>query len=62
VAAGPTGTPSKMTASTTNEPASGFNDEVYGGEHSRTHPLHRDEEPAVSGWGGDEDEDGMGML
>ncbi|KAI0296585.1 hypothetical protein BC826DRAFT_1003763 [Russula brevipes] len=32
------------------------------GQHSGVHSLHHDEEPAVSGWGGDEDEDGMGML
>jgi len=37
------------------------NDQEYGREHSGIHTLN-DEEPAVSGWGGDVDEDGMGML
>ena len=35
--------------------------EEYGREHSGIHSLN-DEEPAVSGWGGYEEEDGMGML
>ncbi|KAI0271515.1 hypothetical protein BC834DRAFT_859977 [Gloeopeniophorella convolvens] len=35
-----------------------------GDEYGREQVMHspREEEPAVSGWGGDEDEDGMGML
>jgi hypothetical protein len=37
------------------------NGEEYGREPSGVHTLN-DEEPAVSGWGGDEEEDGMGML
>ncbi|KAH9049466.1 hypothetical protein EDB84DRAFT_1037590 [Lactarius hengduanensis] len=37
------------------------NDEGYGREQPTIHTLN-DEEPAVSGWGGDEEEDGMGML
>ena len=43
-------------------PLSEFREVTYGREQrSGVHSLH-DEEPAVSGWGGDEDEDGMGML
>jgi len=43
-------------------PLSGLSEETYGREqHSGVHSLH-DDEPAVSGWGGDVDEDGMGML
>ena len=39
-----------------------FSEETYGREQrSGVHSLH-DDEPAVSGWGGDVDEDGMGML
>jgi hypothetical protein len=39
-----------------------FGQEDYGREqHPGVHSLH-DAEPAVSGWGGDEYEDGMGML
>ncbi|KAI0307595.1 hypothetical protein B0F90DRAFT_1675092 [Multifurca ochricompacta] len=41
--------------------SSGLNDEEYGHVRSSMPSLH-DEEPAVNGWGGDEDEDGMGML
>lgn len=37
-----------------------FGNDEYGREHSSIDALN-DEEPAVSGWGGDE-EDGMGML
>lgn len=37
------------------------NDEAYNRDHSSLHTLN-DEEPAVSGWGSYEDEDGMGML
>jgi len=55
--AGATATPSKTTT-LSDAPASEFNDEVFGREPSSVH----DEEPAVSGWGGYEDEDGMGML
>jgi hypothetical protein len=61
--AGVTATSSKTSTSITtlpDGPASEFNDE-YGREHSSMHSLHNDEEPAVIGWGGDE-EDGMGML
>jgi hypothetical protein len=39
-----------------------FNEDDYGREHAGRHSLHHDEEPAVIGWGGYEDEDGMGML
>jgi len=47
---------------TSGAPSTQFGEEAYGREkHSGVHsPL--DFEPAVSGWGGDEDEDGMGML
>jgi hypothetical protein len=39
-----------------------FSEQTYGRDrHSGVHSLH-DDEPAVIGWGGDEDEDGMGML
>lgn len=42
-------------------PLSEFSEETYGREQrSGVHSLH-DDEPAVIGWGGD-DEDGMGML
>jgi RNA-binding protein 26 len=58
-AAGATATPSKTTTRS-DAPASEFNEE-YGREPLSVHSLH-DEEPAVIGWGGDEDEDGMGML
>lgn len=37
------------------------NDEAYSRDHSSLHTPN-DEEPAVSGWGSYEDEDGMGML
>ena len=37
-------------------PTPEFSGEAYGREQPH------DEEPAVSGWGGYEDEDGMGML
>ncbi|KAH9057000.1 hypothetical protein EDB87DRAFT_1633641 [Lactarius vividus] len=52
-AAGATTAPPKATPDLSN-------DEEYGREQSTIHTLN-DEEPAVSGWGGDE-EDGMGML
>jgi len=59
--------PSKAGTTTTTTtvsgaPSSGLSEETYGREqHSGVQSL-QDDEPAVSGWGGDEDEDGMGML
>jgi len=56
---GPSGatpaTPSKV-ATPSVAPTSEFGERVYGREQLP------EEEPAVSGWGGDEYEDGMGML
>ena len=53
-AAGVATAPSKTTPDLSNN-------EEYGREQPSIHALN-DEEPAVSGWGGDEEEDGMGML
>lgn len=55
-------TPSKAGTTKVSGAPSEFSEEAYGREQrSGVHSLH-DDEPAVIGWGGDEDEDGMGML
>jgi len=63
VVTGPTpATPSKSGTTLFGAPSSQFGEETYDrGQHSGILSPH-DDEPAVSGWGGDEDEDGMGML
>lgn len=65
---GATGTtataPSKAAGSTTlsGAPTSEFSEDAYGRERHPGVLSPHDDEPAVSGWGGYEDEDGMGML
>ncbi|KAI9512644.1 hypothetical protein F5148DRAFT_992132 [Russula earlei] len=54
-------TPSKSTT-LPGAPTSEYVEEEYSREHYPVAHLVHEEEPAVSGWGGDEDEDGMGML
>jgi hypothetical protein len=50
-----------MTQSGASAPEFGQEEYGRGKQPGGVHSLH-DEEPAISGWGGDEDEDGMGML
>jgi len=54
-AGGPTAAPQSEATTLPGASTSEFGQEEYG------HEQHH-EEPAVIGWGGDEDEDGMGML
>jgi RNA-binding protein 26 len=56
-------TPSKAGSTTlSGAPASELSEDAYGRERHPGVLSPHDDEPAVSGWGGYEDEDGMGML
>ena len=55
--------PSKAgTTTLSGASTSEFSEDAYGRERHPGVLSPHDDEPAVSGWGGYEDEDGMGML